>query len=119
MNDKREAGMSVFRVAGLAIEGVLLGLLAYWLASRVTGHPSAATAIGWMTTLAAVSVGAILSYVLARDDVSDSRSSTDTAQCGNCGHVVADDWRLCPYCGTFVDDRSSDNTSRANDVAVR
>ena len=119
MNRKRMADAGVMKVVGLAVEAALLGLLAFWLASRITGHPSAATAIGWMTTLAAVSVGAILWYVLARDDAEDPRSSTDGARCKNCGHAVVDDWRLCPYCGTFVDDEPVASAGRASNVAVR
>jgi hypothetical protein len=119
MNRNRMAEVGAMKVVGLAVEAALLGLLAFRLASRITGHPSAATAIGWMTTLAAVSVGAILWYVLARDDAPDLRPLTDAAHCSNCGHTVVDDWRLCPYCGTFVEDQLDSGAGRASNAAVR
>ncbi len=63
---------------------------------------TAATAAGWtIPLLAGLLVAGVAWLLLAEDDSDPQRGSPLAVRCSDCGHPVADEWRLCPYCGAL------------------
>jgi hypothetical protein len=84
----------------------LAGLLVINSRSGFTGS-AAATAAGWTIPLLAGVVAGVVAWVLLLEEApEDKHEAMPMAQCRECGRALADEWRLCPYCGTFaqVDD---------------
>ena len=104
----------LMRIASAALGGLAVGL-AFMAALLVLNSGgglvgcTAATAAGWtIPLLAGLVVGGVAWILLAEDKGGGStpNGSTLSARCAGCGRPVADEWRLCPYCGvvTGVDD---------------
>ncbi len=61
---------------------------------------------GWGVPLLAGVVVGILSWLLLNESPVDdeSRALSGHTLCSACGSPILEDWRLCPYCGTFLGD---------------
>lgn len=100
---------------GLAIIGASVAM---WLVLTAVARADAAGlaaayplgAFGWMVPVAAgAAVGLVAWVALGTGTASDPDSIIrDEHPCAACGRMILDDWRLCPYCGTLVDDGSGE-----------
>lgn len=104
-------------VGGLAAAAGLFGLLAVADAGRgplqqVIAGP------GWLIPIVAGGIVGTLAWVLlsGNDHVEPDPTTTPTATCPSCDSQVLSDWRLCPYCGRFVDESQEGDASFTGDV---
>lgn len=104
MSQRPTARRLVVLLGGLIIGGAALGLSSALMASRLAVTPAVTAAIGWMIGVAWVSAGALMLLLLSRDDVPDPTPSVGIERCRACGMAIAADWRLCPHCGTLIED---------------
>lgn len=64
---------------------------------------TAATAAGWMIPmLAGVVATAVAGVLLVEDRTKVDDEVAFAGRCSDCGRPVADEWRLCPYCGAMT-----------------
>ena len=104
MSHRPGARRLVVLIGGLVAGGVALGFSAALMASRLSLTHAVTVGIGWMTAVAWISVGALIWLLLSRDDLTDSMPMRALEHCRACGMAIADDWRLCPHCGTLIED---------------
>lgn len=91
-------------LGGLAAATALFGLLIVADAGR--GFPRVASSTpGWVVPLAAGGLVGAIAWLLLSDRGSQREGSTQpqSTLCSSCGSPVMSDWRLCPYCGHFIE----------------
>jgi hypothetical protein len=99
----------VLRLISAVLGGVLvaLALLAVLFAlnsrSGFMGS-TAATATGWTIPILAGVVAGVAAWALLLEEGSQAakRQPALVSRCSECGRPLADEWRLCPYCGAFA-----------------
>lgn len=103
---------SLIRFIFATLAGGLLGMLCVVLA-RLIGpqaepHSTIAASLGWVPPVAAgVVIGvAVLLLGAGRSSSHSAGPDLGTRSCPECGRVVGQEWRLCPHCGSRLDDQS-------------
>jgi hypothetical protein len=92
---------------------------AVWLitlaVASMTGSPSAAIyqlgAFEWIIPVTAGASVGLVAWVLlgsVPQHSDDAVSPLAERSCPACGHLMLADWRLCPHCGTLLDDRGEE-----------
>lgn len=100
--------------------GGLVGLFLVSFAGVRFGDSAARSVVGWTLPAFLAAIGGGVSWLLLSDDATtDSATPVATAHCGTCGHSVIEDWRLCPHCGTLVEESGVTGNGSDLDVAMR
>jgi len=100
-------------LGGLAAAAALLGVLL--VASGEAGASGfAVVGLGWLVPLVAGLIVGALSWLLLNDRAEDDpRQLGERTLCALCGSPVLEDWRLCPYCGSFLKDGDAPHEATA------
>ena len=95
----------------------LAGVLVLNSRSGLSGS-TAATAAGWTIPVLAGIVAGVVAWVLLIEDRSRQEEGSGLApRCSDCGRPMADEWRLCPYCGALNESEAESGAySAAGDV---
>ena len=107
-------------VVSFALAIAALMFAASIVARTGSAHSVSLGAFAWIVPVAAGMAVGLLGWLLlsdARRSESDSRFSADELGCPNCGRGVMRSWRLCPYCGAFIE--SEDPQSVAGYASVK
>ena len=103
--------------AGIAaLSGVLAAALLILMLAQDTdaglAHPHAFGGATWaFPFVVGACVGLVAWWALGSRAESSARETADAA-CPICGRPVRDDWRLCPDCGTLIEDDAAKSAER-------
>lgn len=94
-----------YRKRLISVVGVLAGVLAIGLlvatfipaVRDLIGGPG--TVMGWVVPLVSIFAIVAITWFLIVRDVQTTDDDTGSASCWSCGHVIMNEWRICPYCG--------------------
>jgi hypothetical protein len=102
--DKRTR--AVISAAGGALALVFLGVVTFEIAQTGTSQPIQLGAFTWIVPVVAGLTVGILGWLLLSGlmgpDTPEPIVSEDLG-CPSCGRSVRGSWRLCPYCGAFIE----------------
>lgn len=71
--------------------------------------------LGWLLPLIAGSMVGLAAWLLLSDVGTTPTPRKSAAKCASCDAQVFENWRLCPYCGSFVDE----SAEVAESVSIR
>lgn len=114
----------VMRLVSAVLGGVavalafLAGLLVLNSGSDLVGS-TAATAAGWMIPMLAGVVAGGVAWALLMEDGAGTRADVVLGgRCPDCGRSLAEEWRLCPYCGAMTHVESGVPLSPAEEIPL-
>ncbi len=106
---RRIAEYGIAALTGVLASWSLLFLISYFNGPYVNSRKEIARAIGlsqlgWLGPVLILIVVLLLVAYLTRLSAVSAEEQFDAEQvrCTACGQEIAHDWKLCPFCGSFV-----------------
>lgn len=89
---------------GLAAAAALFGVLMVASADTTLDTPPT-LGVAWLVPIVAGSLVGVLAWLLLAEtqQPTSPEDSAESSNCSSCGSKVLDGWRLCPYCGRFIE----------------
>jgi hypothetical protein len=89
---------------GFVATGSILAAVTFIGEMYVTG--SATAAYGWIIPIITGAVIGLVAFLLLDADPVERKPPVEirSTACSECGAEINDDWRMCPHCGTMLED---------------